>query len=327
MEGLHELCSAELKTNKKSFPGGGGGGGGVSSGIGEKKNQKKKKQGLSGKVVSDQDWGPPKKNRSFGSHDGDGTDRPRQSTSRSTRSSPSMADYDSSGAADEKPSKKRKVEKIAGPLLVLKVPPAAFPKELDGGKDLDPSTPKDLTTIFTPDGVFSVDDPVSSGCRSGVISFAQKYQDMIPYHPATETHFTTCATCRSECGDDRVACKLCPRSYHCKCIDQSCRPINANDSACESEEIVMIEHKNGETMKRGCQRCELDTVILPEEVILSGMDALNKTPEKLMIEKSYHQYKDVSKSYVCTSLILVELLLILNKLMAFDYGEIFAAPG
>jgi hypothetical protein len=57
------------------------------------------------------------------------------------RSSPS--------AVDEKPSKRRRAEKIANPRAgVLKVPPSAFPREIYLGKDVDPSTPDDLMKIF-----------------------------------------------------------------------------------------------------------------------------------------------------------------------------------
>ena len=79
--------------------------------------------------------------------DNDGADRLRLSTSRSMRSSPS--------AVDEKPSKRRRAEKIANPRTgVLKVPPSAFSREVYLRKDVDPSTPDDLTELIQPRWVF-----------------------------------------------------------------------------------------------------------------------------------------------------------------------------
>ena len=54
--------------------------------------------------------------------------------------------------------KKKKVLELEGK-NVLKIPPAAFPRELATGcKNLDPSTPQDLNTIFTPNGSFLAND-------------------------------------------------------------------------------------------------------------------------------------------------------------------------
>jgi hypothetical protein len=300
MDNLHELCSAELKL----FAGG-------SAGIVKKKNETKKKKVSRPKIEAD-DWGPPKNRRSFGSYDGDGTDSPRHSTFRSMRSSPSMDESDRG-----RPTKKKKV--LEGK-KVLKIPPAAFPRELATGcKNLDPSTPQDLNTIFTPDGSFLADDDD--------IAMAIKYQDLIPYNPDIESNFFVCAVCGLEDEDERVACKNCPRSYHCKCIDESCffSTKTKIESIAEVDAIIDTDAID-ETKKRECKRCELDTMILPEEDIPSGMDAVNNTEEKKKIEMAYNKYKDVSNSYNFSSLILVELWQILNKLIAYDYGDIFSDP-
>lgn len=298
MDGLHELCSAELKLF------------GGSAGIFKKKNETKKKVSIP-KIEAD-DWGPPKSRRSFGSYDdGDGTDSPRHPNFRSTRSSPSMDD------SDGRPSKKKKV--LEGK-KVLKIPPAAFPTELATGcKNLDPSTPQDLNTIFTPDGSFLADNED--------IAMTIKYQVLIPYNPDIESNFFVCAVCGLENEDERVPCKNCPRSYHCKCIDESCfSPTKKNESIAEVD-VIINDDSNHETKKRGCKRCELDTMILPEEDIVSGMDAVNNTEEKKKIDMVYNKYKDVSNSYNFASLILVELWQILEKLIAYDYGDIFSDPG
>ena len=91
--------------------------------------------------------------------------------------------------------------------------------------------------------------------------------------------------------------------------------------------MIINDDSNHEIKKRGCKRCELDTRILPEEDIPSGMDAVNNTEEKKKIDMVYKKYKDVSNSYNFASLILVELWQILNKLIAYDYGDIFSDPG
>jgi hypothetical protein len=278
------LDTSSSKKTCEAMPLSAGGGGGGDGGIGSKRSR---------------------------SPDNDGADRLRLSTSRSMRSSPS--------AVDEKPSKRRRAEKIANPRAgVLKVPPSAFPREIYLGKDVDPSTPDDLMKIFTPDGSFSVDDPV---CPSGSIGdvAAQAYQDMIPFNPEILfPNFIACATCGLEDGYERIACMKCPRSYHAKCFEGSCLPVIANDPSSGDQDT----HK-----KRECVRCESDQLVRPEEDISTGREAMSKTPEKKKIDKAYSKYKNDAKSYRFMSMILWELLQILEKLKSYDYGEIFAVPG
>jgi hypothetical protein len=336
MDELYELCSEKLKgdleTKPKSSPPSGAGDG--NRGVVKKKLEKKKKKKGSGtKARIDEGSGQAARSTSPAaggggdggkgskrsrSPDNDGADRPRLSTSRSMRSSPSATDNDSS-AVDEKPSKRRRAEKIANPRTgVLKVPPSAFPREIYLGKDVDPSTPDDLMKIFTPDGSFSVDDTV---CPSGSIGgvAAQAYQDMIPFNPEIMfPNFIACATCGLEDEYERIACMKCPRSYHAKCFEGSCLPVIANDPSSGDQDT----HK-----KRECVRCESDQLVRPEEDISTGLEAMSKTPEKKKIDKAYSKYKDNAKSYSFMSMILWELLQILEKLKSYDYGEIFAVPG
>jgi hypothetical protein len=215
--------------------------------------------------------------------------------------------------------KKKKVLELEGK-NVLKIPPAAFPRELATGcKNLDPSTPQDLNTIFTPNGSFLANDDD--------IALTIKYQDLIPYNPDIESNFLVCAVCGLEDEDERVACKNCPRSYHWKCIDESCFSFTKTIIESIAKVDVIIDNDAiNETKKRECKRCKLDTMILPEEDIPSSMDAVNNTEEKKKIELAYNKYKDWSKSYNFSSLILVVLWQILKKLRVYDYGDIFLDP-
>jgi len=246
------------------------------------------------------------------SPDNDGADCLRLSTSRSMRSSPSATDNDSS-AVDEKPSKRRRAEKIANPRTgVLKVPPLAFPREVY------PSTPDDLMKVYTPDGSFSVDDPVCLSDSIGGVS-AQTYQDMIPINlEILFPNFLACAVCGLEDDYERIACTKCPRSYHAKCFEGSCLPAIANDPSSGDQDTQK---------KRECVRCESDQLVRSEEDISTGREAMSKSPEKKKIDKAYGKYKDDAQSYSFMSMILWELLQILEKLKSYDYGELFAVPG
>ena len=337
MDELYELCSEKLKDDrdtkpKSSSPAGAGDG---NRGVVKKKLEKKKKKGLGTKARIDEGSGQAAKgtwpaaggggggdggigSKRSRSPDNDGADRSRLSTSRSMRSSPSATDNDSF-AVDEKFSKRRRAEKIANPRIgVLKVPPSAFPREVYLGKDADPSTPDDLMKVFTPDGSFSVSDLV---CPSGSIGgvAAQTYQDMIPINPEILfPNFIACATCGLDDEYERIACMKCPRSYHAKCFEGSCLPAIANAPSSGDQYTQK---------KRECVRCEYDQLVRPEEHISTDLEAMSKTPEKKKIDKAYSKYKAEAQSYSFMSMILWELLQILEKLKSYDYGEIFAVPG
>jgi hypothetical protein len=128
--------------------------------------------------------------------------------------------------------------------------------------------------IFTPDGSFSVDDPV---CPSGSIGCvaAQTYQDMIPINPEILfPNFIACATCGLEDEYKRIARMKCPRSYHAKCFEGSCLPVIANDPSLGDQDTHKI-------------RCESDQLVRPEEDISTGLEAMSKTPEKKKIKEAY----------------------------------------
>jgi hypothetical protein len=68
-------------------------------------------------------------------------------------------------------------------------------------------------------------------------------------------------------------------------------------------------------------------LVRSEEDISTGREAMSKSPEKKKIDKAYGKYKDDAQSYSFMSMILWELLQILEKLKSYDYGELFAVPG
>jgi hypothetical protein len=128
MDTLYELCSVNLKDGSKTKPGDGG--------IGKKKQEKKRKRSSTkAKIDMDSARGEgggvgSKRIRSPGLYEVDNADRPRLSTARSTRSSPSATDNDFS-VADGRPTKRSRVESNVNPRTgVLKVPPTEFPTEV-----------------------------------------------------------------------------------------------------------------------------------------------------------------------------------------------------
>ena len=196
---------------------------------------------------------------------------------------------------------------------MLKVPLSALLHEVYLGKDVDPSTPDDLMKVFTPDGSFPVDEPIYQRSSIGGVA-AQMHQDMIPIKPEFfSPNFIGCATCGLEDGNVRIACMKFPRSYH-----DSCLPAIVNDPSSGDQDT----QKMGE-----CIRCGYDRLVRPEEDISSGNEVMSKAPEKMKIDKAYGKYKSEAQSYTFMSMILWELLQILEKLISYDYGDIFTVPG
>ena len=202
---------------------------------------------------------------------------------------------------------------------VLKVPLSVFPREVFLGKNLDPLMPDDLTKVFTPDGSFSVEDSVGqSGNIGGIV--AQTYQDLIPFSPEIQLNFFTCAACGSE--DDtieRIVCTRFPQSFHLKCFEEdSCLIAIVNNSSLGDRDTQK---------KRECKHSKYDKLVRLEEDISIGIEAMNNMLEKKKIDRAYGKYKARAQSYSFMSMILWELLQILEKLKSYKYGEIFSVSG
>ncbi len=168
--------------------------------------------------------------------------------------------------------------------------------------------------VYTPDGFFSTDDPL---CLSGIVrgTAAQTYQDTIPFsYPENGPNFLTCAVCGLDDEKRRIVCVECPRSYHLTCFGDAA----ATDSSSVEED---------EPIKTKCKRCEYDLIVRPDEDIPLGFDELSKPQAKKKIDKAYDRYKAEAQSYSYTSLILSKLMQILEKLISYEYGNIFAVPG
>ena len=297
MDNLYDLCSFKLRhdVNVLAMPS-------TSSASGTQRSNKSK--GSSKKTKSEQKKeskgeGKNAKRRhsseSVVSADFADDDGQRKTSSRSMRSSPS-----SDAVFDERPPKKRKFENPTTFVSVLKVPPSAFPKEMCCGEDLDPSTSEDMDRIFLPDGAFPGNESVIP-----LLGTSQKYQDLIPPF-ISESHFYECAEC-SQVDGELVVCKTCPRAYHKKCLAIS-SPSSVDDSvgddATSSSPGILYRH-----LKCPCKRCECDQKVLDSETEL---------PETNTTE---------SQNYRSVGTILCELQHILNKLIDYDFGAIFATPG
>jgi len=314
MDNLYDLCSNKLKGDRDTKPkaassrasSGGDGTGGASS---KKKSSKKVKIDVNATLLDvaarGLTGGGSKRGRSSDAGDNEDTYIPRQSTSRSTRSSPIEPPLPSTSSG---PKKKRKFEPAAF-VPVLKIPPSEFPKEMYITEDLDPSGPDDLNQIFTPDGSFQVDDTQGGSKKQ------KKYQNVIEI--AAEGHFFQCAVCGMDNGDERICCKKCPRSYHKKCFEDQCSAEVASGGGGGAKDSSSGEPQK----KRECKRCEYDQQIRKGEEIDSGVPATDKK-----IQKAYDQYREKSKCWAYTCMILSEILRVLKKLNSYDYGDIFASP-
>lgn len=285
MDDLYNLCSAKLKGGQVRAAGGG---------------DAKKKSGKKAKVEDESLVAPVPVGTQRGGGSDNGSDPTGASRKRSTRSSPS---------ADEpsRPRKKHKTADTAVPVHVLKVPPSEFPKEMFGAKDLDPSAPEDLVTVFTPDGHFPVD---SSGAFPADLS-QQKYQAKIDPKPP-EGNFFHCVLCQRDSGDEFICCKQCPRAFHKKCFEKQNAQVKA----------VGGDEDGGDRPRRECRQCEWDCQIRPSEDIAGGSMKVDKK-----LQSAYGKYKDTAPSFTFMAIMMGTILQILEKLKQYDYGAIFADPG
>lgn len=296
MDNLYDLCSFKLRhdVNVSAIPS-------TSSASGTQRSNKSK--GSSKKTKSEQKKeskgeGKNAKRRhsseSVVSADFADDDGQRKTSSRSMRSSPS-----SDAVFDERPPKKRKLENPTAFVSVLKVPPSAFPKEMCCGEDLDPSTPEDIEKIFLPDGA------LLNEFVAPLLGTSQKYQALIPPF-MSESHFFQCAECSLADGE-LVVCKTCPRAYHKKCLAISSESfVDDNDGGDATTSLSGILYRH---LKCPCHRCECDQKVLDSET---------EPPETNRTE---------SQNYRSVGTILCELQHILNKLIEYDFGLIFATPG
>lgn len=187
---------------------------------------------------------------------------------------------------------------------IPKVLPTDFPQEMFNGQDLDPSTPDDMNRIYTPDGHF----PANEGDDATTpVTGVDQYQERIPI--PVDGNFYFCAICGLEVGE-RICCKICPRSYHKKCLEKS---QLASESAISNTAVETSEKK------MTCKRCEDDLQVHPDE----DNAGVNNIPEEVQIV--YEKYKEEG-SFTFNIIILCELLQILSKLSIYDYGELFSAP-
>ena len=289
MDNLYDLCCTKLvgggsAAKPRASTGGGG-----------------KKKGTTKKVKIDEDanlllgiGGGTKRRRSFDEDEY----VPRPSTSRSTRSSPSADD-------SAPPRKKKKVEKKLPVMVpVLKVPPKVFPTEIFDNKDVDPSTPEELNTMYTPDGPVPVVGNTANMKE-------QKYQPRPKPPPLSPkvTHFFACVVCGVDNGEDRIACKRCPRLYHKTCLETE---VGAETSSDDDE-------------KKECKRCEKDKT-LDEEEMKKVDNELTPFEERKKVMDAFEKYKDCASNAFMT-MILGQLLQILKQLKWHDYGDIFCEPG
>ena len=119
----------------------------------------------------------------------------------------------------------------------------------------------------------------------------EKYQDIIPMKCLAESNMGHCIVC-SEIGEI-TGCDKCPRSYHAECA---------------------VKDGGDAEQKDRCHRCYIDRKLSPEED-----EELSKSPTNPLIKERYGKYAFEEK--------LMELIVaIVNKLKAYDFGDIFSVP-
>ena len=194
--------------------------------------------------------------------------------------------------------------RLALPEPVLKVSPSEFPKEMSGDEDVDPSTPEDLNTVFTPDGFYPADD----ARKSNIVQKYQTYREILP--AGTNSNFPACAICEQNSADNGlVFCIKCPRAYHKKCFETFLRA---------EEKCVEIES----SQKGTCIWCEWDTTIRPGEDITTTPGDKRELP----VQEAYAKYHD-SEGYKYMCMMISHLLQILERLTKYTFGDIFSHPG
>jgi len=190
---------------------------------------------------------------------------------------------------------------------IPKVLPTDFPQEMFNGQDLDPSTPDDINRIYTPDGHF----PAEGDDATMPVPGGDQYQERIPI--PVDGNFYLCAICGLEV-EERICCKVCPRSYHKKCLEKAQLALSAiSNTAAETSEKKMT-----------CKHCKDDLQVHLDEDINAGVNNI-PNDEKENIQNAYEKYKEEG-SFPFNTIILCELLQILSKLSEYDYGELFIAP-
>lgn len=214
---------------------------------------------------------------------------------------------------------------------VRKVPASDFPRELCNGRDLEPGTWQDYSTVFTPDGAFLQQQPpppketkaTTSGGRP------QREKETKPPDVPSETTSTInntninntnnntnggvevgyedgnvdyCAVCMKH--GSLLCCDYCPRAFHNTCL----RSVRA-----------------GEGQKWECHVCVAEKQGIPQDLVDGKKMALKDKTYHDLITESLLGFRN-SSGFTAATLVLAMILQMLDHLIEYDFGYIFQEP-
>jgi hypothetical protein len=169
---------------------------------------------------------------------------------------------------------------------VPKVPAHEFPREVSGGRDLDPGTNEDYRTVFTAQGAFmrndlprapGYSDPISSG--DGVVE---------------DGNVDYCHTCTL--AGNLLCCDICPRAFHPECIP--------SDKPTEGDWECFVCRKEKE---------------VTEDDLVTGVSSLD------LVCAPFVDFKH-STGYDSSLQVLSMIHEMVLKLMDYDFGFLFREP-
>jgi hypothetical protein len=181
---------------------------------------------------------------------------------------------------------------------VPKIPPTDFPAEIANGRDLEPGNSLDYRSIFTSHGVYLSQDDwrVTESNQDSEVA-----QNELP----EDGNIDHCLVCKK--AGNIICCDSCPRAFHAECMPDKVQ----QDSA-----------------KWSCHICTSEKAGLPEDVV-TGKKI--RGDGKLCIDAICEAFCQVDaithgKEYLQAMQVLSMVLEMLDQLMAYDFGYMFAEP-
>lgn len=174
---------------------------------------------------------------------------------------------------------------------VPKVPASDFPREVCGGRDVDPGTDNDYRTVYSAEGTFLQTDSAPSDGDAKLPAAVPPSNE--PYEDGNVDY---CHTCMK--AGNLLCCDFCPRAFHPECITSE-EPTNGD----EAWECFV------------CRR-EKETT---DDDLVDGQSSLD-----LLV----NIFADVKHSDgIDTALQALSLIhATLSKLMEYDFGHLFKEP-
>jgi hypothetical protein len=169
---------------------------------------------------------------------------------------------------------------------VPKVPAHEFPREVSGGRDLDPGTNDDYRTVFTAEGAF---------IRTELHGAPDNSEPTASCEGAVEDgNVDYCHTCTS--AGNLLCCDVCPRAFHPECI--------TSDKPTEGDWECFVCRKEKE---------------VTEDDVVTGVSSLD------LVCAPFVDFKH-SSGYDSSLQVLSVIHEIVLKLMDYDFGFLFREP-